>query len=857
MHMDENDSPTCEGARWSAYMTVSTFGAYDDQGYRAYGDGSLDNQSFMLGDTYYTVTQIYYGHERTNYPTTIGRWYFPASYHFAVTEFPFDPGKLEDLTLYVGDVRLPLSSVDSHSTQGFGEAYRWGWSNRRWTEGMERSPYDNTFDYRDGDKVMVCLTDTAPIVTLVLTPDSITESGSTNSSTVTATIEQAVDTEFTVTVSAEAVSPAVAGDFTISTNKVLTFPADSTTSTGTVTITAVNNDVDAPDKTVTVKGEISDGARPADPDDVTLTITDDDDPPEFSLSDVTVTEGTAAEFEVSLSEASGYEVEVTYATEDGTAAQPGDYTTASGTLTFAAGDTEKTVTVSTVNDAVVEAGGETFTLKLSSPVNATLSGGASEQTATGTINDNDALDLTVELSADEIAEAGGQSTVTVRTGGVTYADDQTITLELSGTATETDDYTVSAKTLTLGAGDSSVTATVTAEQDSLVEGSESVEIKAKNGTVTSAAQTLMISDDDAVTVSVAGPDANVEEGDAAEFTVTVAGATRTAAVEVSYAVDTTASTASAGTDYTAPSATVLTIAAAETSGTIEIATLTDTVLEPDETLVLKLTAVSTAGDASVTTASATATIEDTGTVTVAAQNASATEGDSVQFTVALSGEVSSDVVVSYATADGTAVSGTDYTGVTATTLTITAGDTAKTVTVATTGDALNEADETFTVGLTVPDGVTLPDGVVVGADATGTIEDDDAVTVSVAGPDANVEEGDAAEFTVTVAGATRTAAVEVSYEVDTTASTASAGTDYTAPSATVLTIAAAETSGTIEIATLTDTVLEPDETLVLKLTAVSTAGDASVTTASATATIEDTGTVTVSVAGRECARATG
>lgn len=84
---------------------------------------------------------------------------------------------------------------------------------------------------------MVCLTDTAPIVTLVLTPDSISESGSSNSSTVTATLKQAVDTAFTVTVSADAVSPAVAGDFELSANKVLTFAANATRSTGTVTIT--------------------------------------------------------------------------------------------------------------------------------------------------------------------------------------------------------------------------------------------------------------------------------------------------------------------------------------------------------------------------------------------------------------------------------------------------------------------------------------------------------------------------------------------------------------------------------------------------------------------------------------------
>ena len=65
----------------------------------------------------------------------------------------------------------------------------------------------------------------------------------------------------------------------------------------------------------------------------------------------------------------------------------------------------------------------------------------------------------------------------------------------------------------------------------------------------------------------------------------------------------------------------------------------------------------------------------------------------------------------------------------------------------------------------------------------GTILDDDALTVSVAGPDANVEEGQTATFTVTVTG-TSTEAVVVSYEVDTVASTATAPDDYTAPSGT-------------------------------------------------------------------------
>ena len=58
----------------------------------------------------------------------------------------------------------------------------------------------------------------------------------------------------TVTVSVAPDSPAVAGDYTLSSNRVLMIAAGATTSTGTVTVTSVNNAVDAPDKTVTVSG---------------------------------------------------------------------------------------------------------------------------------------------------------------------------------------------------------------------------------------------------------------------------------------------------------------------------------------------------------------------------------------------------------------------------------------------------------------------------------------------------------------------------------------------------------------------------------------------------------------------------
>ena len=94
-------------------------------------------------------------------------------------------------------------------------------------------------------------------------------------STVTATLDTAVSGVTKITVAATAVAPAAASDFTLSSNKVLTIAANATASTGTVTVTAVDNDIDAADRTVTVSGTVDNTAVDA-PGSVTLTITDDD-----------------------------------------------------------------------------------------------------------------------------------------------------------------------------------------------------------------------------------------------------------------------------------------------------------------------------------------------------------------------------------------------------------------------------------------------------------------------------------------------------------------------------------------------------------------------------------------------------
>jgi hypothetical protein len=107
--------------------------------------------------------------------------------------------------------------------------------------------------------------------------------------------------------------------------------------------------------------------------------------PTISISDATpVTEGSITDFTVHLSNPSAVPVSVNYATADGTATAGSDYTANSGTLTFAPGETSKTISISTIDDAIDEFD-ETFNVNLSNPNNAQFGDDQGE----GTILDND------------------------------------------------------------------------------------------------------------------------------------------------------------------------------------------------------------------------------------------------------------------------------------------------------------------------------------------------------------------------------------------------------------------------------------------------------------------------------------
>ncbi len=115
--------------------------------------------------------------------------------------------------------------------------------------------------------------DTAIAVTLHLSETSVAEAG--GAATVTASLNRPSGTAVTVTVSVTPGPSAAAKDYVLSENTDLVIAANATASTGKVTITAVDNDVDAADKKVTVSGSV-DATGVTAPDDVALTITDDD-----------------------------------------------------------------------------------------------------------------------------------------------------------------------------------------------------------------------------------------------------------------------------------------------------------------------------------------------------------------------------------------------------------------------------------------------------------------------------------------------------------------------------------------------------------------------------------------------------
>ena len=182
----------------------------------------------------------------------------------------------------------------------------------------------------------------------------------------------------------------------------------------------------------------------------------------------------------------------------------------------------------------------------------------------------------------------------------------------------------------------------------------------------------------------------------------------------------------------------------------------------------------------------------------------------------LSQATSQPVTVAYATADGTALAGSDYVAASGT-LTFAPGETRKTVTVTIIGDSTVESSETLFLRLSNPTGAALGTN-----QALGTIVDDDKpVTPALVINDVSVTEGNtgttAANFVVSLSAAATTT-VTVNYA--TANATATAGSDYQSVLGT-LSFTPGQTQKTVTVLVNGDTLFEPDEQFVVNLTTAS------------------------------------
>lgn len=329
------------------------------------------------------------------------------------------------------------------------------------------------------------------------------------------------------------------------------------------------------------------------------------DPPNLSIANTSVTEGGVLVFIVTRSGDLSVPVSAAYSTAAGTATAGSDFTSASGTVTFAAGQTSVTINVSTIDDTVVESA-ETMSVTLSAPTGGAVLGTA---TAIGTINDNDTAPANLAIGNASVTE-GGSLVFTVTRSGTTTSAVSASFATASGTATSGSDFTASSGTVSLVANQTTATIAVPTIDDTVIESTETMSVTLSGPSSGSAIITpigtgTIIDNDSSSPTYLVISDASALEGYNLTFTVTRSGNT-TGTTSVNYA---TAPGTAATNDYTGVSGT-LTFAPGETTKMISVFARTDIRAEADEIFYVNLSGAT--GGAAINDAQGAGTIYDDG-----------------------------------------------------------------------------------------------------------------------------------------------------------------------------------------------------------------------------------------------------
>ena len=190
----------------------------------------------------------------------------------------------------------------------------------------------------------------------------------------------------------------------------------------------------------------------------------------MSIDSPQVTEGDAGTtdlvFTVTLSAASGVVISVNFATAEGTATLPADFKPTSGSLSFAPGETSKTIFVQ-VRGELIDEPNEHFTATLTNPTNASLG----EAVGTGTIFDNDPPPV-ILIDEPFVVEGDAGTTQFTFNVSLSAASSQPITVAFTmnaATASSPDDFAATSGILTFAPGEINKPITVDVVGDLLDE----------------------------------------------------------------------------------------------------------------------------------------------------------------------------------------------------------------------------------------------------------------------------------------------------------------------------------------------------------------------------------------------------
>lgn len=557
----------------------------------------------------------------------------------------------------------------------------------------------------------------------------------------------------------------------------------------------------------------------------TGTIQNDDTIPSLSVTNASIDEGGVLSFGVNLSSASNEPITVEFATSDGTATLGDqDYTALTGSLTFAPGETSKTVSIQTTADAKLE-GDETLNLTLSNPNNATI---ATAQ-ATGTIR-NDDQRPTIGIQADPSGGEGNRLAFIVTLSNPTDSQVRVKYRTVDDSARVSDqDYVETSGELIFEPGDLTLTRTIFVETtaDNKFEPDESFFLQlfdAVNADLAGSATQVsgnLANDDSRPSISIVPVVGSKPEGNSGDtpfaFEVFLSNPS-SETITVNYAT-VSGGTATEGTDFT-PVSQTLTFNPGQERQTITVLAKGDTVVENDEDFIVRL---SNANGATISNqageAGAIITNDDQPPrPTITIDDVVSSEGNNgtitYRFKVRLSEATSNQVTVNYATSDDTARVNEDYLNA-AGQLIFAAGELEKEIAVTVRGDETFEDNERFFVTLS---GATNADLSTLRSQANGVINNDDAkprVTIGTV----TASEGDTGtkDFTFTVELTNPSSqTITIGYEtIDGTATVADQ--DYQAARGT-LTFSPGETQKTIAVKVNGDRKFEPNEAFSIRLT---------------------------------------